>query len=1017
MLSGTVIFPQKTSQTKDSSPDLGDLSRPNLKVFSDKNGLPVNTVMTLERDQRGYLWIGTQDGAVYYNGNKLTVVNMPNPTVSNYIYDILASPDGKLWFGTGGGGVHVLSDGQWQTYRKKDGLISDAIRAFLQTFGSNGEPIIWIGTRDGLSKFSNGAWTNFDDRTGLPENRVRSLLETTESDGTQTLWIGTYGGLAVWRPDGEKKVFDINSGLPGNIIYCLLKTQNKNGSEIVWAGTDKGLAKREDGVWKVFGDQSEILTHPVRSLHESVKSDGTKTLWVGFGNDGLAYLENSEWHFLNEKQGLPNNLVFAFADSGAPDGSVWISTLGAGLARFDRSNWRSLDEKVGLANKLVFGISETRSSESGETFWFGTYGDGITRFENGGWKTFTVRDGLPNDFTHCMYVWEKAEGGQILYVGTESGLARWENGRFQNIPLITKAPFNEVWKIGETFSENGKRALLVGTNGGLIRIIDGEQRVFTKEDGLPDIRIRTFLETIAPDGKKTLWVGTYGGGLAKFDGEKWTVLNGEKGLPNNRVYCLKEIESEGVRQLWIGTGGGIAILNLDSEKSDLLILSTESGHLPNDSVNQIFTDIQKRIYVTTNKGVARITPNPDSSDARNYETYIFTTEDGLPSNETIAGSSFTDSRNRLWIGTVSGLALLDVSQEFPDTDPDPLFLERVLIDGREEKLPPDTELAYYKNNLVFEFAMPAGFRESATVYRTQMVNLEEKPTDWTREPRREFSYVPPGDFIFRVWGKDASGNISGPIEIPFSVRPAWWQTWWAFALYLLGAAGLATLIAFAVYRNRLQRMLELERVRTRIATDLHDDIGASLSQISILSEILAGENNHREEEEKRSLKIIAETSRELTSSMSDVIWAINPKRDHLRDLIRRMRRFASDILTAKDIDFSFQVPSTELDQRLDVDIRQQVYLVFKESVNNAVKHSECTRIDIEFKTDGNNFTLSVRDNGRGFEIEEDPDGNGLLSMRWRAENVGGKLVIESRPGQGTNIRLSVPLKKPLNIGR
>lgn len=203
-------------------------------------------------------------------------------------------------------------------------------------------------------------------------------------------------------------------------------------------------------------------------------------------------------------------------------------------------------------------------------------------------------------------------------------------------------------------------------------------------------------------------------------------------------------------------------------------------------------------------------------------------------------------------------------------------------------------------------------------------------------------------------------------------------------------------------------MLEIERVRTRIATDLHDDVGASLSKISILSEVLAQGGNEMKTEDQDSLQNIADTSREVVSSMSDMVWSINPNRDNFRDTIQRMRRFASEVLTAKEIDFTFKAPGNDREIRLDVDLRRQIYLVFKESVNNAAKHSECKNVEIELdrRTDG--IYLRISDDGKGFDPHGTDEGNGLLNMQRRAEESGGKLEISTAAGKGTTVLLKLP---------
>ncbi len=982
--------------------------KPSLKRFTSRDGLPTNSVMSIERDGRGYVWFGTQEGAAVYNGHAFSVINMPNRAVSNYIFDVLTASDESVWFGTDGGGLHRLKDGSWASFDTASGLAHNAIRVLLETKSEAGGQIIWVGMREGLSKFENDAWTSFTDKEGLPDKRVRSLLETLDDAGKSTLWIGTYGGLAVWRDD-EKKVFDEKNGLPGKTVFALLETKNEAGADVVWAGTDKGLAKYENGSWQTFENLSETLTKSVRALGKSSKSDGTTTVWVGFDDAGIAYFDKGKWFFLDETDGLPNTIIFAFAETGAPDGSVWISNLAQGVSRFERSNWHSLSDPKMLPNKIVFDVEETVSETGEKAFWFATYGGGIARFQNGVWKKFGKDDGLLNDFAQTLYETKDETGKQVLYAGTEKGLLKFQNDKWEEIPLVADVPLIEVWNIRETKTESGKQELLISASYGLFRKSDEAQIVYDKNNGLPDRRVRDALEIVSETGEKTLWVATYSGGLAKMEKGVWTVYNDKNGFPTNKTYTLAEIKTENSRQLWVGTGGGgIVVFDLEKPDEKFRVISSETGGLtPSDTIYKIFQDEKKRIYVTTNKGVARITPVA-GGEISEYDSYIFTTEDGLPENECVSGAGFVDDAGRVWVGTVGGAAVLDLSREMHGDATARLFLENVLVNGEKRSLAPNTALPYSENNIVFEYVMPTNFRESATVYRTQLAGLEEKPTDWTHELRREFTYLPDGEYVFKVWGKDAGGNVSQTLEIPFRVRPAWWQTWWAFLLYLLATALIVALIAYAVYRNRYLRMLEIERVRTRIATDLHDDVGTSLSKISILSEVLSRGDGKIGEEEKESLAAIANTSRKVVGSMSDMVWSINPNRDNLRDTIQRMRRFAVELLMARDIEFSFDAPDDEREIKLDVDLRRQLYLVFKESLNNAVKHSGCTRVEIELKPKRDSIILRVSDNGRGFEPEENPEGNGLTNMQARTAEIGGKFEILSKKGEGTSIILQIP---------
>jgi signal transduction histidine kinase len=203
--------------------------------------------------------------------------------------------------------------------------------------------------------------------------------------------------------------------------------------------------------------------------------------------------------------------------------------------------------------------------------------------------------------------------------------------------------------------------------------------------------------------------------------------------------------------------------------------------------------------------------------------------------------------------------------------------------------------------------------------------------------------------------------------------------------------------------------LALERVRTRIATDLHDDIGASLSQIAILSEVVRQRVHAADAHVNEPLAQIASASRELVDTMSDIVWAVNPKRDRLSDLTQRMRRHASDLFTARDIQFTFTAPDAQQDISLGADTRREVFLIFKEGVNNIARHSGCTAAEVEFRAVGGALELTLRDDGSGFDLAAESDGNGLDSMRRRASKLGGALDISTGNGHGTTVRLKAPL--------
>jgi ligand-binding sensor domain-containing protein/two-component sensor histidine kinase len=993
--------------------DLPDTGQPSVRVFTDDDGLPTNGIMSLAVDQKKYVWAGTQDGAAYYNGRNWTPLRMPKQGATNFIHDVLAARDGTLWFATDGSGLFSWQDGEWlKNYDTNSGLPTNATRVLLETVSTNGKSTLWVGTREGLARLEDDQWQVFNKASGLPDDRVRSLLETVSPNGSRVLWVGTYGGLGRFE-NGAWQRITTQDGLPGSTVFSLLETDGERGNKVLWAGTEAGLGRFENGKWTTINKSSGLPVDGVRSLFETTSADGTRTLWVGTDSGGLARYEHGRWKTFNTDTWLGNNLVWDLLQTDTNDDTLWIATLGGGIFRLERSNWITFDSRNGLPNNIVFSLLETRSSGPEKSFWIGTYGGGLIRFQsNGKPTTFNTKNGLPYDFVHCLLETVSETGEQVVWVGTERGLGRLERGRWSSPKEI---PAAEVWDLLETSTDDGRRVLFVATTLGLGRFENDQWTMIDDSVGLPDKRLRTLLETKNKEGKKTLWVGTYNRGLAKLEAGKWTTIDTSSGLPNNRVLDLFETtDPRGVRTLWAGTGGGgVALLELDNPNATWQTISSASyPSMLNDYVYQIKEDSRKQIYLTTNKGVVRLTPSSPSSESHlPYSVYTFTTEDGLPSNECNAGASLVDSKGRIWVGTVKGAAIFDPNRELPIQQPKPLYLEKTLINDQIKPLPADTSLAYNQNNLKFEFSLLSHFREAATRYRTQMVGLEAEPTDWATSPNREFNYLPDGNYAFKVWAKDYSGIISGPLELSFQVRPAPWKSWWAYSLYALLVATLGAGIAYAIYRARLQRMLAMERVRTRIATDLHDDIGATLSQIAVLSEVAVQRIGDEDAETVQPLSRIAETSRDLVLSMSDVVWSINPQRDHLRDLVQRMRRFASDVFTSRNIDFEFHALAE--DMKLDVDVRRQVFLIFKEGINNIARHSQCTRVVIDFHMFGESLVLRLKDNGKGFDTNKLVDGHGLASMRARALSLNGVLQIRSDNGTGTMLELIIPTRRTL----
>ncbi len=277
---------------------------------------------------------------------------------------------------------------------------------------------------------------------------------------------------------------------------------------------------------------------------------------------------------------------------------------------------------------------------------------------------------------------------------------------------------------------------------------------------------------------------------------------------------------------------------------------------------------------------------------------------------------------------------------------------------------------------------------------------------WTPTGERtlNFANLASGDYRLEVRAQTTDGVYSQePASVSFNIAAPLWRNPFLILLLLI-AAGV---LIYAFYRYRLNKLIEIERTRTRIATDLHDDIGANLSKISLLSEIVNMKMESGNAESKRMLSTIADVSRSSVASMRDIVWAISPSRDSVLEMTRKMRQYAEETFVPNGVELDFNAPNDRVSTKLTMDVRRELFLIFKEAVNNAARHSDCTRIEIDFALRSKKIVLQIADNGRGFDPNDEAEGNGLANMRSRTEKLGGRFEIESAPDRGTKIRVEI----------
>jgi hypothetical protein len=517
-------------------------------------------------------------------------------------------------------------------------------------------------------------------------------------------------------------------------------------------------------------------------------------------------------------------------------------------------------------------------------------------------------------------------------------------------------------------------------------------------DGIPEAAPTAFCE----DSAGNLWIGFYTGGLLRYRDGRFVRFAGSDGVPPGMV---RGLYLDHAQRLWIATGqGGVARVDQPAAEHPTFVSYSVADGLSSNEAACVTEDNWGMIYIGTGRGLDKL--DPATGRIRHYST-----ADGLAGS--FVNVSFRRADGSLWFGTLQGLSRLVPQADRPTGRP-PVFVTALRVAGVSHPIPElgalivaGPELGPTQNNVQIDFS---GLNLAAGESLRYQYELQGASSEWSPPTdQRSISYanLAPGSYRFLVRAIGSDGTISEPpASVTFRILAPFWRRWWFIGSVVLASA----IVLYGIHRYRIARYLEVERIRTRIATDLHDDIGSSLSQVSVLSEV-AGQRARASLDPSEPLALIADLSRGVLDSISDIVWAINPGRDRLSDLMLRMRRFAGDTSSAANIDMDFNAPEDGSDLRLGPDLRREIYLIFKESINNLMRHSGCTNAQVTIKNHDRSLELIISDNGKGFDPGRTREGNGLASMKQRAARLGGVLEIISDSDGGTSVRLLVPLAR------
>lgn len=1001
-----------------------------VKNLTVEDGLPGNTIYRIVPDSHGFFWICTGSGLARYDGYSFRSFTSAHGLPAERVLDFLVTPSGEYWIATSGGLVRFNPEGTIydRVITLEEAKTLDATPTFVTYVNPDAKHVsrlaiddagrLWVGTGNGLFRLEGDAFVKVElPFTGANANRhVYGLLAV--SDGS--VWVGAYDSLFRVTDTGVQSL-----SMPGVVFQTI--TRDTSGR--TWVGTTNR------GVIEAGVDESGNLAI-LRSFRELAKA-GTWTNAITESFDGKMWLATDDgliefdrrtnqpvFEIYTRNSGVGHTKFSCIVEDRA--GNLWLGTRASGIFRVVRRGVVSFGSEDNIEFvRAIFGCDKGSVCFVG--FLSSTHLDG-----EGAKARLTGQDFYP-------YIWRlgrKTEDGfewlrpnfarKVEYfgwgdrqnvfqsrtgewwIGTGEGLYRFPPGQFAD--LSTSTPLDvfdasrglapvDVFRIYE--SANGD--VWVASNGnqkeGLFRWNreSGELQNMTPEMRQAIPSKSGFVNSIREEGQGNIWFGFFDSGIARLRDGRFEYYDESNGFPRGGA---NDILLDAGGRLWVASGReGVARIDVSEKSPPVFTIYGSREGLSSNRTFALTADWRNMIYVGTDRDVNRIDPVSGKIIQVPFG-------DGIPQQQ--IRSAYTDMEGTLWFGTTSGMLKYVPS---PDAIPESLdvLITKVTIEGAPHRVSAlgvrqiDLgELAPEKNQIEVEFASLSAVTTDQPRYQYRLSpNAEWSDVQIGRV--LTFAGLSAGGYTIEIRAMDSDGAVSqSPATAAFTILPPFYLRWW----FLLISFALVGFGVYMLYRYRLQRLVELEKVRTRIATDLHDDIGANLTRISVLSEVA---KQHRNNGDGELLESIAEIARESVASMSDIVWTIAPEHDSLVDLTRLMRRQAEEIFSIRDVYLKFNAPIK--DMKLSVGARRDLLLIFKEAINNAAKHSGCTEVEIDLTLESSVLRMRIADNGQGFATGNRNPGHGLQSMKNRARQLGGNLTITSN-GK-TVVSLELNLRKSL----
>ncbi|MCZ4410314.1 triple tyrosine motif-containing protein [Cryomorphaceae bacterium 1068] len=1011
------------------------------EIYGIEDGLSQSLVTSVIQDEKGYIWVGTKGGLNRFDGNSFKQFKNDDQTPftlpGDYIVDLFIDKEKRLWVST-----------------QNDGLcyFNPSIEGFIEIFDQDGKRIqepgrLWstdsllVGTsRFHLDKSYVVVVNNLSTEQELPfvgipfENSFENGSEIINhflkclkrSNGKNSYsWYFSSNGMFFSVDSAQRlTVFEPHNGLEPTVHQTVDLSdifpadqsikffENAEPGEVYIDVSGTGIFKwnnRSPNLQLIFPQAATNWNKASKFI------DNKNNLWLNFGEGHLEKWDSLQSSQIYRLSSDSRNMSFRFEDK---TGNIWLTSGGHGLGKLSVNHIRFARHTIKTTHPcwgLRIEMPEKRAHYSSNVYraWQNPENKRLAKAKE---RSKLSRSFFPftDDENYIWFYSDTVDVGQSLY---RYKLYPDEDDNYDSLKT-NLTNYNYVlnaihWQNDSIYlvAKDGDKYSLVKT---------GSETSVLSVTPFPEVKQidqERFIQDYLAEYPNRIWFATRQGLMVyNVASEEWKIYNTESGLRSANVLSICKDPELPEKRLWIATSSGLH--SLDYSTDSIKSYGIKNG-LVNNFVNGILPDNYGNLWLSTNYGLAQFNP-------RENQFKTFTKFDGLNGNEFNRFQYSKDDQGRLFFGGIEGTTSLGPKDFISDTTHSGVVLGELrifnepigyLAENVGEKftlqkpfeLTEEIVLNYDQSMITVGFGLIDFGDWSKQSYKYRLNGLNDEWIETKNIREATYTNLDPGNYTFEVLGRNSLGNWSQIARtLKIKVLPPWWATWWFRALILVFVVG----IFYSLYRYRLNQLLRVERMRNQIAQDLHDEIGSTLSSISLYSAVMKSNEKDLSPKSQPVLDRIITNVSSIMEKMNDMVWTIKSDNDSMEQVVNRMRAFAAEMTEAKGIKLDFNSQSAVERVKLGMDKRKEIYLIFKEAVNNAAKYSEATEMQIRLVVKTGKLILTISDDGKGFDLANPPrrssGGNGLAGMKRRAERIKGQLEVSSDLQTGTVVNLKVP---------